>query len=146
MKKWMRLAMTIGVLSVPTLLVAQSGLADGDEHHHGPSPEAIAACKAKSEGDACEYDGAHGHEAGMCRKVRTGDLACVHPHHHPEQDGGRGSRRVARGLTRAAGRAKSERWGRSRGSICLESFSTFTGICRSQRGRASRGRRSGSTG
>jgi hypothetical protein len=88
MKNLMRLAMAVGVLSVPTLVAAQSGPADGDEHHHAPSPEAIAACKAKSEGNACEYDGAHGHESGTCHKLRSGDLACFHPHHHHDQDGG----------------------------------------------------------
>ena len=88
MKNWMRLAVTVGVMSVPTLVAAQSSPGDGDEHHHGPSPEAIAACKAKSDGDACEYDGAHGHETGTCHKLRSGDLACFHPHHHHDQDGG----------------------------------------------------------
>jgi len=71
MKNWMRVAIAVGVLSIPTLVAAQSSPADGDEHHRGPSPESLAACKAKSEGDVCEYDGAHGHESGTCHKTRS---------------------------------------------------------------------------
>jgi hypothetical protein len=92
MKNLMRIAIAVGVLSVPTLVAAQSSPADGDEHHHGPSPESIAACKTKSEGDACEYDGRHGHEAGSCHKVRSGDLACLHPHQHHEEGSDAGTR------------------------------------------------------
>lgn len=68
---------------VPALAAAQS---DPAGEHRGPSPEAIAACKDKSEGDACEFDAPRGHVSGTCRKVKTGDVACVHPHHH--HDGG----------------------------------------------------------
>ena len=88
MKNWMRLVVAVGVIAVPTIVAAQSSPADGDEHHHAPSPESIAACKAKSEGDVCEYDGPHGHESGTCHKLRSGDLACFHPHQHHEHDGG----------------------------------------------------------
>ncbi|HXX70257.1 MAG TPA: hypothetical protein VEK07_23965 [Polyangiaceae bacterium] len=72
------LAATVCVL-VPALAAAQS---DPGGEHHGPRPEAIAACKGKTDGDACEFDAPRGHVSGTCRKVRTGDLACVHPHHH----------------------------------------------------------------
>jgi hypothetical protein len=89
MKNVIWLAIGISVLAVPTLVGAQSAPADGDDHHHrGPSPESIAACKAKSEGDACEYDGARGHESGTCHKTPGGELACFHPHHHHDQDAG----------------------------------------------------------
>jgi hypothetical protein len=84
MLKPMELAVSIAFMLVPALCAAQSS-PEGDEHH-GPSPEAIAACKDKAEGDACEFDGARGHVAGTCRKGRSGDLACWHPHHH--HDGG----------------------------------------------------------
>ena len=57
-----------------------------DDRGHGPHPEAIAACKDKSEGDACEFDAPHGHVAGTCHKDHAGDLACFHPHMH--HDGG----------------------------------------------------------
>lgn len=88
MKNLMRVAIAVGLTAVPTIVAAQGGPADGDEHHQGPSPESIAACNAKSEGDACEYDGAHGHESGTCHKLRSGDLACLHPHHHHNADAG----------------------------------------------------------
>ena len=81
-----RLMVVIALMIVPILSAAQSSPSD-DEHHRPPRPEAIAACKDKSEGDACEFDAPHGHVAGTCRKVGTGDLACVHAHHHHD-DGG----------------------------------------------------------
>ena len=87
MMKSIRFAVAIGSLIVPALCAAQSSPAQ-EEHHHGPSPESIAACKDKTEGSACEYDAARGHEAGTCHKDRSGDLACFHPHHHHDQDGG----------------------------------------------------------
>jgi hypothetical protein len=84
MLKVVRLAVVIALMVVSALAAGQSG--PSDDEHHGPRPEAIAACKDKSEGDACEFDGAGRHVSGACRKVRTGDLACVHPHYH--HDGG----------------------------------------------------------
>ncbi|MGO9834313.1 MAG: hypothetical protein ACLP1X_08865 [Polyangiaceae bacterium] len=84
MLKSMRLAVAVGLMIVPALAVAQSN--PSDDEHHGPRPEAIAACKDKSEGDGCEFDAPRGHVAGTCHKARTGDLACFHPHHH--HDGG----------------------------------------------------------
>ena len=62
--------------------------APSDDEHHGPRPEAIAACKDKSDGDACEFDAPRGHVSGTCHKVRSGELACVRPHQHHEPDGG----------------------------------------------------------
>jgi hypothetical protein len=82
--KLTRLVVIAAVAAVPALGLAQSS-PSGDEHR-GPSPESIVACKDKSEGDACEFDGARGHVSGTCRKARSGDLACMHPHHH--HDGG----------------------------------------------------------
>jgi hypothetical protein len=84
MLKLTRLAMVAAAMIVPALGAAQSS--PSDDEHHGSRPEAIVACKDKTEGDACEFDASLGHVAGTCRKVRTGDLACVHPHHH--HDGG----------------------------------------------------------
>jgi hypothetical protein len=84
MLKWMRLSVALALVIVPALSAAQSS--PSDDRGHGPHPEAIAACKDKSEGDACEFDAPRGHVSGTCRKVRTGDLACVHPHEH--HDGG----------------------------------------------------------
>jgi hypothetical protein len=82
--KFRRLAVTIGLMVVPVLAVAQN--IPKDDEHHGPSPESIAACKDKSEGGACEFDGRHGHVSGTCHKTRAGDLACFHPRQH--HDGG----------------------------------------------------------
>jgi hypothetical protein len=85
MSKWTCLVVAIAVLIVPVLGAAQNSPAD--DEHHGPRPEAIAACKDKNEGDACEFDAPRGHVVGTCRKAPTGDLACMHPHHH-HHDGG----------------------------------------------------------
>jgi hypothetical protein len=79
-----RFAVVATVMIVPALGAAQSS--PSDDEHHGPRPAAIVACKDKTEGDACEFDASRGRVAGTCRKVRTGDLACVHTHHH--HDGG----------------------------------------------------------
>ncbi len=78
-----RFAAALAFAMIPALAFAQSSPLD--EEHKGPHPEAIAACKDKNEGDACEFDAPRGHIAGTCHKGRTGDLACWHPHHH---DGG----------------------------------------------------------
>ena len=84
MFKLVRITLSAALLLAPAVVAAQSSPADDEPH--GPRPEAVAACKDKSEGAACEFDAPRGHIAGTCRKVHTGDLACVHPHHH--HDGG----------------------------------------------------------
>jgi hypothetical protein len=84
MSQWTRLAVVFGLMMVPALGAAQSTPAE--DKGHGPRPEAIAACKDKSDGDACEFDAPRGHVSGMCHKARSGDLACMHPHEH--HDGG----------------------------------------------------------
>jgi hypothetical protein len=75
-----RAAIVLVVTVLGVLAVAQSSPAD--EEHHGPRPEALAACKDKTEGAACEFDGPKGHVTGTCRMTRTNDLACMRPHHH----------------------------------------------------------------
>lgn len=80
MLRLMRHVVAIGLVVVPAVVAAQRSFAD--DKPHSPRPEAIAACKDKSEGVACEFDAPRGHVSGTCRKVRSGDLACVHPHHH----------------------------------------------------------------
>ena len=80
MLKVVRLAAVIALMAVSALAAGQSG--PSDDEHHGPRPEAIATCKDKSEGDACEFDGGNRHASGACRKVRRGDLARVHAHYH----------------------------------------------------------------
>ncbi len=87
MLRLIRFAVVVALVSVPTLGAAQSS--PNDDEHHGPPPEAIAACKDKSEGDACEFDGPRGHVSSTCRKSRGGDvLVCLPPHHHHDGDGG----------------------------------------------------------
>jgi hypothetical protein len=76
-----RAAMLMLLTALPLLAVAQSSPAD-EEPHHTPRPEALAACKDKSEGAACEFDAPKGHVTGTCRKTHANDLACMHPHHH----------------------------------------------------------------
>jgi hypothetical protein len=68
-------------VAIPTLGAADDA-PDGGEHHW-PRPQAIAACKDKSEGDVCTFEGHHGAVSGTCRKAPSGDLACFHPHPHP---------------------------------------------------------------
>ena len=84
MLKFVRVAVVVASIAIPSLGSADD-TPDGGEHHHGPRPEAIAACKAKAEGDACSFEGHHGTVEGTCHAVRTGDLACVRP--HPHHDG-----------------------------------------------------------
>jgi hypothetical protein len=80
MPRSMRLVVALGLVMVPAAVAAQSTRAD--DRPHAPRPEAIAACKDKSDGAACEFDAPRGHVTGTCHKMQTGDLACVHPHHH----------------------------------------------------------------
>ena len=86
MMKLVRVSIVAALIATPTLGAAEDK-PDGGEHHW-PRPEAIAACKDKSEGNACEFDAPRGHVAGTCRKVPSGDLVCVHPHHHHEGSAG----------------------------------------------------------
>jgi hypothetical protein len=53
-----------------------------EQEHHHPGPRAFAACKDKSDGAACEFDGPHHHVVGTCHKTQSGDLACLRPHNH----------------------------------------------------------------
>jgi hypothetical protein len=80
MLKLMRAAVVVTSIAIPALGSADDTPDGGD--HHWPGPEALAACKGKSDGDACTYEGHHGTVSGTCRKVPSGDLACMHPHHH----------------------------------------------------------------
>jgi hypothetical protein len=80
MLKLIQSAVIVTLVAVPTLGSADD-TPDGGEHHWS-RPEAIAACKDKNEGDACTFEGHHSTVSGTCRKVQSGDLACVHPHHH----------------------------------------------------------------
>jgi len=83
-------AVAVACLVTPTLAGADDPPPDPG-HHHGPSPEALAACKDKKDGDACEFDAPtvpSRHVAGTCHVDHSGELACRHPHHHA--DGGSG--------------------------------------------------------
>jgi hypothetical protein len=84
MLKLVPAAILVTWIAVPTLGSADD-TRDGGEHHWA-RPEAIAACKDKSEGDTCTFEGHHGTVSGTCRKAPSGDLACFHPHHHPQGD------------------------------------------------------------
>lgn len=75
MLKFVRLSAAVGLMIVPTLSLAQSS--PGNDEHHRPRPEAIAACKDKSEGDVCEFDGPRGQVSGTCHKARTGDVLFI---------------------------------------------------------------------
>ena len=84
MVKLARLSVIVTILAIPALGAAHDP--DGGAHHW-PGPESIAACKDKSEGDACTFEGHHGTVSGTCKKAKTGELACAHPHHHHDGDG-----------------------------------------------------------
>jgi hypothetical protein len=84
MLKWIQLGVVASLLVVPALSQAQRS--QQDDKPHPPRPEAIAACKDKSEGDVCGFETPKGHIDGTCHKSHDGELACHHPHHHP--DGG----------------------------------------------------------
>ena len=85
MLKFVRLTAIVAIIVVPALGSADDAPDAGE--HHGLRPEAIAACKDKNEGDACEFDAPRGHIVGTCHKTKEGDLACVHPHPHHEGSG-----------------------------------------------------------
>lgn len=86
MLKWIRVGVAGAVLLVPAIGIAQSRL--GEDEHHAGWAEAVAACKDKADGDACEFEGHHGKVVGACHKARSGDLVCMGPHHHHDHDGG----------------------------------------------------------
>jgi hypothetical protein len=83
--KFIRVAVVSASVVIPSLGAADDAPDGGG--HHGPRPEAIAACKAKVEGDTCSFEGHHGAVEGTCHKVHTGDLACVRPHPHHDATG-----------------------------------------------------------
>jgi hypothetical protein len=85
MRNLIRAAVVVTSLAGSSL-VSADGPPDGGEHH-GPNPAAVAACKDKSEGDACTFEGHHGTVEGACHKDRAGDLACFHPHPHHDGSG-----------------------------------------------------------
>lgn len=58
----------------------QGGPGGGDPDRggrRGPPAEAIAACQGRSEGVTCEIDAPRGRIDGSCRRVRSGEMACV---------------------------------------------------------------------
>lgn len=69
--------------TVAALLVAAFSApltAVGDDEHRGrrgPPPEALEACAAHVEGDACTFEGRRGEDLqGVCFVPREGELAC----------------------------------------------------------------------
>ncbi|HEY4117745.1 MAG TPA: hypothetical protein VGM56_07820 [Byssovorax sp.] len=75
-----RFAIT-GLLFGALVALGGAAMADGDGcpkgRHHGPPPEAFAACEGKADGDACSVtfrdDTAH---AGTCQAPEGKQLAC----------------------------------------------------------------------
>lgn len=69
--------------AVATLLIAafSTTLAEeGDDERRGrrgPPPQALEACAAQVEGDACTFEGRRGEDLqGVCVVPRDGELAC----------------------------------------------------------------------
>jgi hypothetical protein len=57
-----------------------------DRPHHGPPPEAIAACEKLAEGDACKVTFGPNTLDGTCAKTPDGVLACRPEHMPPPPD------------------------------------------------------------
>ncbi len=86
MLRWMHVSVASAALLVPTIGIAQSR-ADEDDHTTWKA-QAVAACKDKTDGTACEFEGHHGKVAGVCHAGKSGELLCMGPHHHHDHDGG----------------------------------------------------------
>jgi len=82
------------LLAVPFAALAQSGAngasaPEGGRRHHGPPPEAIAACQGKAVGTQASFTGRGGRTiTGACTQM--GDVVAVARPHRPGEhpDGG----------------------------------------------------------
>jgi hypothetical protein len=80
------------LLAMPLAALAQAGgppdgppPGEGEPHHRGPPPEAIAACKAKAVGAQASFTDRAGHTvSGACTQM--GDVVAVPPPAHPHGD------------------------------------------------------------
>jgi hypothetical protein len=53
-------------------------------HHHGPPPEALAACKSASSGQQCSFTSPHGDQiSGSCTSREEGKPLACRPAHPP---------------------------------------------------------------
>ena len=83
------LATTALLLSAPFAALAQSDAASAPDqhgqHHHGPPPEAIAACKGKAVGTQASFTDRAGRTiSGACTQM--GDVVAVPPPRHTNGD------------------------------------------------------------
>lgn len=62
-----------------------SGSGSGGGRPHGPPPEAVAACKTLSSGQACSFTSPHGTLNGTCWAPQGKPLACKPPQPPPSQ-------------------------------------------------------------
>jgi hypothetical protein len=81
MKHLMGVALLVS-LSLLAPAVGRAGDGDGEGHKkHKPPPAAFAACKDKSEGATCTFEGRKGTVTGTCRPGKKGQwLVCRRPH------------------------------------------------------------------
>jgi hypothetical protein len=56
-------------------------------HHHGPPPEALAACKSATSGQDCSFTSAHGDQiSGTCMAHEEGKPLACRPAHPPGEN------------------------------------------------------------
>ena len=56
-------------------------------HHHGPPPEALAACKNATSGQQCSFTSPHGDQiSGTCTAREEGKPLACRPSHPPGGD------------------------------------------------------------
>ena len=80
--------MLLGVFLASSLFDTAALARESGRRHHGPPPEAYAACEDKSEGDPAEFDSPRGDTVtGTC--VQDGDRLVLRPDNPPPRHGGR---------------------------------------------------------
>ena len=69
---------TVASLLLVAVSIPATALGDDERRgRRGPPPEALEACAAQVEGDACSFEGRRGEELqGVCVVPRDGELAC----------------------------------------------------------------------
>jgi hypothetical protein len=78
MKSLSRIAALNLILSglVSTAGAADAPSAQGQQAHHGPPPEALAACSSLTSGAACSFTSPRGPATGTCWAPEGKPLAC----------------------------------------------------------------------
>ena len=72
--RWLRLTILTATLTASGALFAQA--ADGSGRPPKPPAEALAACSASGQGQACSFSSPRGNVAGSCQAPQGKPLAC----------------------------------------------------------------------